>query len=500
MSRTLNVHVRVTDGESGRPTPVRIRISGPDGTYFPPLGRPQDFPVGRNEDVGGHLYLNGKRYAYIDGGAEFPLPAGVPLEFEISKGPAYLPIRQSLSLGEGQLTVRFAIQRWATAEWQGQTSADSRCHFLTPHSAKLEAAGEGLDLVNLLAIVQDYPSPDGHSYRVIPNMTAFSGQSPALDTVYVNTLNVHPALGRLGLLNCHRAVFPLTFGHVEETDDWSLSDWCDQCHRKGGLVVWCEPYQSERGLPGGEALVNAVLGKVDAFEFDTSDRAVAVLPRWYRLLNAGVRMPLIGASGKASNRVALGGVRTLTPSSPSDGYTSWVEHVRAGRTVVTSGPFLRLTANDSSMVTLLAPSVNERIRIRAEVASIVPFDRLELVANGSPIASAQNSGSNPYTAVLETDISLPAGGWVAARCWGPMKPDLNPHVPVFAHTSPVWIEPDGNAPSKIATAVAALASEVEGVRTWIETHGRFTQPRSKERLLELCDAAAARLAASNSTN
>ena len=93
MRRTLTVHVRVTDAETSRPTPVRIRVGGLGGSYFPPLGRPADFPVGRNEDVGGHVFLNGKRYAYIDGGAEYPLPTGVPLEVEITKGPAYIPVR-----------------------------------------------------------------------------------------------------------------------------------------------------------------------------------------------------------------------------------------------------------------------------------------------------------------------------------------------------------------------------------------------------------------------
>src|SRR5205823_14830854 len=100
VSQTLNVHVRVTDAATGQPTPVRIRIGGPDGTYYPPVGRPADFPVGRNEDVGGHVYLNGKRYAYIDGGAEFPLPTGIPLTVEISKGPACFPIRETVTLGE----------------------------------------------------------------------------------------------------------------------------------------------------------------------------------------------------------------------------------------------------------------------------------------------------------------------------------------------------------------------------------------------------------------
>jgi hypothetical protein len=494
VTQTLNVHVRVNDSVTGRPTPVRIRIGGPDGAYFPPLGRPPDFPVGRNEDVGGHVYLNGKRYAYIDGNAEFPLPTAVPLAIEISKGPAYIPVRETVTLGEGQLTLRFALRRWADDRWNDLVAADSRCHFLTPHSARLEAAAEGLDLVNLLATPQDYPSPDGHMYRPIPNMTAFSGQAPALEGVYVNTFNGHPALGRLGLLNCHRAVFPLTFGHADQTDDWSLSDWCDQCHRKKGLAVWGDAYRREAGLPGGEALVNAILGNVDAIEIDAGERPAPFLPLWYRLLNAGVRLPLVGGSGKDRNRVALGGVRTLTPAGETWSYADWVEHVRAGRSVATSGPFLRVTIDGQSFPTAIVQDRPRPLRVRAEAASIVPFDRLEVIANGSAAAGEKASGSGPFAAAVEAEVSLPAGGWVAARCWGPAQPEQYPHGPAFAHTSAAWVEVGGRPAPRKAEAVAALGREVDEVRHWVEVDGRFANPRRRDRLLGLCDEAAARLA------
>jgi hypothetical protein len=471
---------------------VRIRVAGADGTYYPPLGRPPDFPVGRNEDVGGHVYLNGKRYVYIDGGAEFPLPTGEALTVEINKGPAYQPIGETVTLGEGQLTLRFVIRQWAGEQWANVTAADTRCHFLTPHSARLEAAAEGLDLVNLLATVQDYPSLDGHMYRVIPNMTAFSGQGPALDRVYVNTLNVHPALGRLGLLNCHRPVFPLTFGWVDETDDWSLADWCDQCHRKKGLVVWCEAYRPEAGLPGGEALVNSILGKVDSIEVDAGDRSAPFLPLWYRLLNAGIRLPIVGGSAKADNRTALGGVRTLTPTAGT--YAEWIEHVRAGRTTATNGPFLRLTADGEPWPTRITQVEPNPIRLRAEAASVVPFERLELIANGTPVAAMKPAGSDVFTGTLDAKHHLPDGGWVAARCWGPAKSGLYPHVPTFAHTSPVWVEVAGRPIPRAPAALAALVREVDGVREWVEANGRFTNPRQKAHLLAQCNAAAAQIA------
>ena len=498
MSQSLNVHVRVNDADTGQPTPVRIRIAGPNGEYFPPLGRSAEFPVGRNEDVGGHVYLNQKRYAYIDGTCEVTLPTGVLLDIESWKGPAYLPVQETTVLGEGQLTLRYSMRRWTDERWTRLTSTDSRCHFLTPHAAKLEAAAEGLDLVNLLATVQDYPSPDGHMYRVVPNIAAFSGQSAALEGVYVNTFNVHPVLGRLGLLHSHRAVYPLTFGYIDETDDWSLADWADQCHRKKGLVVWCDAYRPEAGFPGGEALVNAILGKIDAIEIDAHDRGSSFLPLWYRLLNVGVQLPLVGGSGKDSNCIALGGVRTLTPAENSRTYGDWVNTVRSGITVVTNGPFVRLSVAGLPWISGITRDASRPVHLLAEAASIVPFEKLELVANGTVVASAKptidNSHmANVWTATIEVEHPLHEGGWAAARCWGTAKASLYPHTPVFAHTSPVFVLASGRAGPRLSEAAAALRREIEAIQHWIETEGRFTIPRRKELLLANCAAALGRL-------
>jgi len=501
VSQTLNVHVRVNDAATGRPTAVRIRISGPDGRYYPPLGHAVDFPVGRNEDVGGHVYLkreecgttlrvaihdaerratltSGQHQAYIDGSCEIPLPTGVPLEVEISKGPAYTPIREQVTLGAGQLTLRFVIARWTGATWNGMVAVDSRCHFLSPHAAKLEAEAEGLDFVNLLATVQDYPSPDGHMYRTTPNLFAFSGQAPSIERVYVNTFHEHPALGRLALLNCHRPVFPLTFGNMDETDDWSLADWCDQCHRKKGLVVWCDAYRQEAGLPGGEALIDAILGKIDAIELDAHVRPTSFLPLWYRLLNAGIRLPVVGGSGKDSNRIALGGVRTLTPAGETRSYAEWIETVRAGRTIATNEPLLRWAINGQPYATSVTSTNDQPVRFSAEIASSEPIERFEIIANGLVIATSSSD-------LIEVEHQLPEGGWLAARCWSTAKSRLYPHVPIFAHTSPIWV----NSPRRQTSAVTSLLREIEGVRQWIDTTGRFTIEKRKEQLLALCEAA-----------
>jgi len=211
----LTVHVRINDATTAKPTPVRLRISDERGTHYPPLGRDVQFPLGRNEDVGGRLSIERESWFVVDGSCEVPLPAGVPLRVQATKGPEYLPVDETVTLGPGQMALRFTVERMIDMKAKGWASGDARCHFVSPHDALLEAAAEDLDFVNLLVMEQPFPSLNGTAYPTVPHLAAFSGQTPALEAhcriVAVNTLNVHPVLGKVGLLYSHRPVFPLVF-------------------------------------------------------------------------------------------------------------------------------------------------------------------------------------------------------------------------------------------------------------------------------------------------
>jgi hypothetical protein len=441
----LNVHLRITDATTGRPTPVRIRVAAADGTHFPPLGRAAEFPAARNADMGGHLWVGREKWWYIDGACEIPLPPGVPLRVQIAKGPEFTPLDETVTLGAGQISLRFAITRWIDSRAEGWVSVDTRCHFISPHAALLEAQAEGVDAVNLLAMPVPVLALDSHTYTTTPNLLAFSGQVPAIErdgvSVVVNTFNTHPVLGKIALLNSHRPVFPLTFGG-EETDDWSVCDWCDQCHRKKGLTVWVDAFEPAAGLIGGETLVAAILGKIDAIEVADAPRKTPLLPWVYRLWDAGFLLPLVGASGKDSNRERLGSMRTYANGS-------WLDAVRAGRTFVTAGPLLAL-ARDST-------------HVRASVRASTQSSPVEIVANSSVVAS----GEGEVTATVAEE------GWVAARC---------PAQSGFAHTSPVAVGSRVRKPE----AVAALRKLVEQIREWAETHGQFANPKRKQAILDRC--------------
>jgi hypothetical protein len=477
----LTVHVRVNDAPTGKPTPVRIRFVA-QGRYLVPFGRLTEFATAVGEDVGGHLLLGAEPFAYIDGACEVRLPPG-PVLIEVSKGPEYTPLRREVSLGLGQVSLRVAVDRWIDLRQGGWYAGDTRCHYLPPHAALLEGAAEDLAVVNLLA--QERP-PAADRPPAVPNLLAFSGKQPALETpaclVVVNTLNTHPLLGSVGLLNSHRAVYPLSFG-PPGLDNWSVADWCDQCHRKSGLVVWADLPRLTEAHPQGEALAALILGKVDAFEvcrFDSIEPAV--LGDWYRLLDCGFRVPLAGGSGKDSNAIALGSVRTYARLEPGQefGYAAWIEAVRAGRTFVTNGPLLSLTAEGRGPGTVLAKSPGQMIPVRVEAQGMVPFDQVEVLLNGHVVLSKEASG-NRLAARIEAELPV-ASGWLVARCWSRDRLPGGEGQCVYAHTSPVYLVVDQQPLRPERATVAPLAAVLDRTLAWSAREARYENDHQREHL------------------
>jgi hypothetical protein len=461
----LTVHVRINDG-AGKPTPVRLRLSA-GGAYLPPLGRLAEFATGPGEDVGGNLLLGPERWAYIDGACEARLPPG-PVTVEAVKGPEYAPLRREVSLGPGQISLRLAVERWCDLRAEGWHAGDTRATDLPPHAALLEGAAEGLAFVNLLA--HERPPAAGRA-PAVSNLLAFSGTKPVLASqecsVVVNTLNAHPVLGTVALLDSHRPVFPLRFGAPGGSDDWSIADWCDQCHRKRGLVVWPDLPRLTDEHPQGEALACAVLGKMDAFEVSRLDGPEPdVLGPYYRLLDCGLRLALVGGSGKDSNRVPLGAVRTYAHLGPGVEveYGAWVAAVKAGRTFATTGPLLSLSVDGEGPGAVLGRTAGQAVRVRAEARSAVPFDQLEVLVNGTVQASKTASG-NRTAALVETEVPVTGAAWVAARCWAQER--LPGGLVAFAHTSPVHLTVEGQPFRPDADTLAPLLAALERTQAWV---------------------------------
>jgi hypothetical protein len=492
------VHVRVNDRATGQATPVRLRLSNPEGEYFAPLGRLTEFATGRNQDVGGNLRLGHKAYAFIDGTCEVRLPGG-RLLVDLYKGFEYLPCHVELDHPTGKISLRLEIERWIDLRRDGWYSGDTRAHFLTPHAALLEGAAEDLAVVNLLAVEHSQRISADHEIVSIPNILAFSGQAPALERpghmVVVNTHNVHPALGSLALLHCHRPVYPLSFG--SEGDNRTLADWCQQCHRKQGLVVWTDTAHETPAFRYGEPLADLLLGNVDAFEISFfEDSPFDVLSDWYALLNCGLCAPLAGSSAKDSNCVGLGAMRTYARLAPGEELTckNWIEALRSGRTFVTNCPLVSMTVGGRDPGAVLKLPEGGTAAIRIEARSALAFERLELLVNGKVEATATASGEPIATTRLDVDLPIAGPCWIAARCQGSKQILGHPsNQRVFAHTSPVYVEVDGKPFPRDADAAGRFDRELDRMAAWAQHEARCECEFRREQLVEVFRLARAKL-------
>ncbi|HYT95474.1 MAG TPA: CehA/McbA family metallohydrolase [Gemmataceae bacterium] len=479
------VHVRVNDAATGQPTPVRIRFTDAAGTYYAPFGRLPRLGLFWGHRYAGNLLLDGKEFAYIDGTCEINLPPG-QITVEVHKGPEYTPLRQEISLSPGKLALRLTMERWTNLRDEGWYSGDVGPHHLEPFGALLEAAGEDLAVVNLLAQEREvHDDEHGGGVFVAPaaNLAAFSGQRPALERpghlVAVNTLNWHPVLGNLVLLSCHRVVYPLRFGASpglpEYRDNWTMADWCDQCHRKAGLVAWTAMQSWRFGESRcGEPLADLILGKVDAVR-----PSLARVGDWYALLNCGFRLPLLGGSVREFVTTPLGAVRTYVrlQAGQEFGYKAWIEAVRAGRTFLTEGPLLRLTANDQEPGSVHTFPGLASLKVRAEARSLIPFDRLELLVGGMVVASTTPTGT-PTTASLDEEVTFGESGWLAARCWRD-----DPKLPrATAQTSPVYVTIAGEPIRRDLGTVNALLGHLDRMVRWVAEEAQCDTEEARARL------------------
>ena len=488
----LTVHVRISDAATGKPTPARVRFFDASGTLRMPFGRLTEFATEAGVDVGGQVRIGASRFAYIDGACEVRLPPG-PVTVEVHKGPEYSPLCREVTLGPGKIALRLALERWTDLRAEGWYSGDTRCLYLTPHAALLEGAAEDLAVVNLLAAER---SPALGVPAAVSNLAAFSGTKSCLESpghlVAVNTLNVHPLLGTVALLDSHRPVFPLRSG-APGPDDWSVADWCDQCHRKRGLVVWPHLPRMSTDAPQGEGLAALLLGKIDAFEVSYFDKPEPeVLGDWYRLLDSGLHLPLVGGSGKDSNAIALGSVRTYArlEDGQTFGYATWIDAVKAGRTFVTNGPLLTMTADGFGPGSVLTLTPEGRpIPVRIEAKRTVPIDRVELLLNGAIVASKETSG-NRQSAVLETELLPTSSAWLAARCWG--KDRLPDGQCVYAHSSPIYLKNGGPLlppPESFAPLLAVLDRTLD----WVVREAHCETEPQRNHLLDVLRAGRSRL-------
>ena len=257
------VRVTVLDDETGRPVACRVHFRSPEGVPYQPYGHHNransNLPTD-NFDIGGDVRLGQITYAYIDGTCQGWLPRGDVI-VDVARGFEYDPLRTKVRIEPGQRELTLRIKRWSNMNAEGWYSGDSHVHFLSSQGALTEAAGEDLNVVNLLQSQWGSLFTNTEDFVGAPNV-ARSGDT----IVYVSQENRQHVMGHLILWGLKEPVMPwCTDGPGEAelagTMEMALGHWADACHGQGGTVI-----APHIGNFGGELVALTATGRIQGME------------------------------------------------------------------------------------------------------------------------------------------------------------------------------------------------------------------------------------------
>jgi hypothetical protein len=170
---------------------------------------------------------------------------------------------------------------------------------------------------------------------------------------------------------------------------------------------------------------------------------------YYRYLNCGYRLPLVGGTDKMYSNVPVGLYRTYAQLLDDDDFTyeNWCRAVRAGRTFLSGGPLIHLNVNGARIGdTLQLPRGGGTLEVEATAESIFPLHNLEIVQQGRIVATTEDA-KGARRLHLKTSLKVDRHTWLAARCGRPDASALHHHDEwqrgMFAHTSPIYVAVDG---------------------------------------------------------
>ena len=435
------IHTTVIDDGTGKPIPCRIHFRSAKGVPYAPHGYHShvNSDVGTwHIDNGGDVRLGQLSYAYIDGTCQGWLPRGEVI-VDVARGFEYKPLRMKVHVEPGQRNLELRIKRWCDMKADRYFSGDTHVHFLSTQGAHTEAQGEGLDVVNLLL------SQWGHLFT---NTEEFIGQPSVAHNgksiVYATQENRQHVLGHLTLLGLKHPVSPWCSGGSNEAEhggnlETTLSHWADACHDQGGTVIL--PHIPN---PNCEPATLIATGRIDAVEYLT--HAIYGHNEYYRYLNCGYKLPLVGGTDKMTSDVPVGLYRTYVhiPDSEEFNYDNWCKYLKAGNTFLSGGPIIRLTADGLPIgSTVDLPGNGGMIEIEASCDSIFPIHTLEIVKNGQ-VAASTEEGKGAKALRLKIKLHVDRHSWIIARCGGPkyVQPTLHNdgwRRGIIAHTSPIYI-------------------------------------------------------------
>jgi len=280
-------------------------------------------------------------------------------------------------------------------------------------------------------------------------------------------------------------VYPMCCGgpsesYIGDPDFVTMAEWALENRRKGGLVI--RPHFP--GCGHTEDPVPILKGLVDALEIRLNDFAIQ---EWYRYLNCGYKVAVVGGTDKMGAYCALGWLRTYAKIDINEPFTydNWANAIRAGRSISTNGPLIDLKVDGYCIGDVIdMPVGGGTVEVHALAECFSPLGTLQVIVNGQVVAE-ESSPNGAKRLEIKQPIRVTRTGWIAARCAG--RPNL-PGSYLAAHTSPVYVK-CGDTRAFDGPAAQHMLALVEGGIEYLNTIATVFDESSRKRMVKLFEEA-----------
>lgn len=469
------IHGLILDRNLNSPTAAKVHIVDAGGRAI--------FPDSAIHKVG-----PGMEGFYTAGDFSVEAPTGFTT-FIVEKGTEYKPYEVTYHVAGGSTNeFVFPLERWVDLAQCGWYSGNAHVHYneselypderlrLDPHVHDL-----GFTAISHL---QRWNLPYASNRYSLGLLMEYSDGTHAVVCGQENRHNRDDweiGYGHILLLGIQQPVRPLSRGLLvgATTPDYPpLCQDLDGSRAQGGVNLWCHNGE------GMETPVAAILGKIDVINlFDpflfTPDQYQA----WYDLLNCGIHLPCSTGSDWficSNNRVYV-----HLDGQFSDG--AWLSGLKAGRSFITNGPAMFLEANGSQPGERLQVHPGQELEIQARWMWYKEIEALEIIHNGRVVCREPISEDMTAGACFQK-IKVDCDGWIAARAFSTRRDSF--YQPIFAHTSPVWVEA-GRAPDVSALSAQVILQQLDAALEWIGEAGKFAEASQKQEMMDLYQRARA---------
>jgi hypothetical protein len=468
-----------------------LKLVNDQGEPVPGLIRVTDLTSGKELRLTGPI-ARGENWYSIPAQATVRLPR-IRLRIEALRGLDTEQSTTELDLREkptASQQIEFAS--FYDARARGLFAGNTHLHLMNMTHAeaddylKLVPRSDNLDLVFLSYLRR---VPDDRMYitnEIVKN--SFSGgdlqRLSQSGVLFANGEEHRHNFGRYGegyghvmFLNLQQLIEPASLGPgimAEGTDGVPMRRGILQARQQGATILWCH------NRFGIEAVPNWLEGLIHAQNiFDGGDHG-SYDATFYRYLNLGLKVPF--SSG--TDWMIYDFSRVYVPLFGKLSSADWLEALRSGHSYITNGPFLELETERGVLGDTLSLESPTTMTVVGRAMGRQPFTAVELIYNGKVVHRVPATREGGYhIADLRHGLRIDEPGWFALRI-PPNAGRSELGHPLFAHTSPIYVELGGQRIFR-AEVAQDMITQLEQQLPRIEKEGTFANAKERMEIQKL---------------